>query len=112
MFDVLSQTGDWWLGKLIRDVPRGDMSRGTEGWVPSTFMDVFQGQLSYEEEAYLKWGDAKSMFKCSCVGLPVIIVLYRRVIEVFHFTNKAKRIIYVIIVWFKLVSSFYDFDLL
>ena len=59
IYDMLSQTGNWWLGKLIRDVPGGAMSRGTEGWVPSTFMDPFQGQLSYEEEVFTKWGDGK-----------------------------------------------------
>ncbi len=53
----MSQTGDWWLGKLIRDINGGTTARGIEGWIPSTFMDVFQGQLSYEEEIFLKLGD-------------------------------------------------------
>lgn len=59
MFDISKQSGDWWYGKLIRDVAGGGTSRGTEGWVPSTFMDAFQGQLSYEEEIFLKWGEGK-----------------------------------------------------
>ena len=57
IYDILDHSGNWWLGRLIRDITGSDVSRGTEGWVPRTFMDSFQGQLSYEEEMFARFGE-------------------------------------------------------
>lgn len=50
MFSVVNSTGDWWLARLVQDVPNGNVTPGTEGWIPCTFMEPFVGELLPEKD--------------------------------------------------------------
>jgi len=58
VYDVIDGASDWWLARLVRDVPSspGDTQLGQKGWVSGSFLDKFDGELSMEEEAALNAG--------------------------------------------------------
>lgn len=50
VFDVIDDSSDWWLARLIRDTSPSSNRICQQGWVPGTFLDRFEGQLSAKEE--------------------------------------------------------------
>ncbi len=53
----MDETSEWWFARLVRDVTPDSERVGSQGWVPSSFLDKFQGSLSLEDEAALQEGE-------------------------------------------------------
>ncbi len=53
----MDETSEWWFARLVRDVTPDSERVGTQGWVPSSFLDKFQGSLSLEDEEALQEGE-------------------------------------------------------
>ena len=54
IYDILNDKGQWWMARLIRDIPDGDGNLGAEGWVPGTFMDRYYGELEYSDMMFAR----------------------------------------------------------
>ena len=53
VFDVLDNSSDWWLARLVRDTSQSKDKLGQQGWVPGSFLDKYKKQLTAgEEEAF------------------------------------------------------------
>ena len=50
VFDVLDDSSDWWLARLIRDAPPSKDRLCQQGWVPGSFLDKYEKQLTTKEE--------------------------------------------------------------
>lgn len=56
IFDVIDNSSDWWLARLVRDVMPNKHTLCEQGWVPGSFLDRYSGQLDKTEEALIQAG--------------------------------------------------------
>lgn len=58
VFDVMDSSSDWWLARLVRDVPPHTRGFCEQGWVPGSFLEPYEGVLGAEEEAAIHAGES------------------------------------------------------
>ena len=76
IFDILDDTTDWWLARLVRDTIPKSPKFCEQGWIPASFLDKFEGQLGNEEYSLIMAG--KKILSCCSLNRvlsPMVSVL-------------------------------------
>ena len=58
VYDIIDSASDWWFARLVRDITPspGGTRIAQQGWVPGSFLDKFEGELSTEQESAFNTG--------------------------------------------------------
>ena len=59
VYDIIDSASDWWFARLVRDITPspGGTRIAQQGWVPGSFLDKFEGELTTEEETAFNTGN-------------------------------------------------------
>ena len=59
VYDIIDSASDWWFARLVKDITPspGGTRIAQQGWVPGSFLDKFEGELTTEEETAFNTGN-------------------------------------------------------
>ena len=71
VYDIIDSASDWWFARLVRDITPspGGTRIAQQGWVPGSFLDKFEGELSTEEESAFNAGNKFQPHSQSTISL-------------------------------------------